>query len=187
MKTLFIVSSLLCSTAPAFCQASWTYRVGFVLNDKNGQPLRDDDLKSGTYKVFVCGGGSDSGARTLDYAASLGIFYATGGAIATVVSIGLINGRDTTIVSLPVGSERFILTTWPTTTGKYVINRAGVDEVEMTKARMMYPTRLNGNDTSLYSLAILDWDKYRLSQADAIRYFWKQFFAHSKPLKPLTH
>ncbi|UOQ99316.1 hypothetical protein MUN81_07400 [Hymenobacter sp. 5317J-9] len=187
MKILLIVAALLCSTAPAFCQASWTYHVGFVLNDKNGQPLRDDDLKSGAYNVFVCGGGSDSGARTLDYAASLGIFYATGGAIATVVSIGLINGRDTTIVSLPVGSERFILTTWPTTTGKYVINRTGIYEVEMSKARMMYPTWLDGNDTALYSLAILDWGKYRFNQADAIRYSWKQFFKHSKPLKPLVH
>jgi len=176
MKALLIVAALLCSTEPAFCQASWTYRVGFALNNEKGQPVHDYDITAGKYQVFI---GKDK--PIINYVSPLGLFYITGSAISPGISIGLINGRDTTLVVLPVVEERVILSNWPTKPGTYVLEvDFATGQLSHPEALQYYPPRFWGNRDSLFSLTILDWDKYRVDRKSDKYGGWFEFPSNNK-------
>lgn len=152
-----------------------------MLNDKDGRPLRSADIKSGKCKVFATSSGSSTGSLTLHYVAELNLFYVSDNAIALSVIISLVSGQDTTTVILPIGSERVVLSTWPTVPGTYTISRRYTGELEKPGATIMYPAKLNSSNPVLYTLAVLDWDKYRSSPSQ------HRFFKNIKPLQLQIH
>jgi hypothetical protein len=162
MKTLPVIAVLLCSTASAFCQASWTYHVGFALNDRSGRQIHDSDITSGKCRVFIDKGSPD---QVVNYVSTLGLFYITGSATYPSVSIGLINGSDSTEVVLPVGSERVILTNWPTNPGTYFLEIDETHSIKHPEAVLCYPTQFRRGTDALFSLTVLDWNQYRVDPA----------------------
>ncbi|MDO7847137.1 hypothetical protein Q5H92_12260 [Hymenobacter sp. M29] len=184
MKIPLVIWLLLCSIAPAFCQASWTFRLGFVLTDKQGQSLSVEDISSGKYQVFIGGGGTTSDREGLFYAEGLSLFYAIGSSTWPGVSIGLVNGQDSTIVETPIGSERLVLMNWPTEPGIYSLNEQDLADVNKSKSILLYPTKFHQGNRALFSLTVLNWNTFR-STHDVDRLTWKKAFMHSnKALKP---
>jgi hypothetical protein len=120
----------------------------------------------------------------LNYTSALGIFYMTGSATYPGISIGLINGSDSTAVVLPVVSERVILTNWPTIPGIYVLN------VDYETRRINNPeailTQFHSGDKSLFSLTVLDWSKYRVDPKNQ-DWNWKDYFIKDRIVKVQTH
>lgn len=157
MKLLLLLIAVCYSTA-CYSQASWTYRVGFALNDRNGKPLYRQDFTSGRYQLFT-----SKSHGTFEYVETLGLFCLSGSAIWPGMHISLTNGRDSTVVFLPIVSQRTILTNWPTKPGVYVLR--------LDSGKTNHPEAIQGStrfmsDGRLLSLTVLDWSKYLISQSD---------------------
>jgi hypothetical protein len=173
MKRLLLLIPL-CYSIVAYSQASWTYHIGFALNDKEGRPLYRQDFTAGKYQLFSSknAGRSSGHAGKFDYVESLGLYCFSGGTINVGIHLGLTNGQDSIVVVFPLGKERIILTNWPTKPGLYIL-----DTRQHPQAIQYYPTQLCQENQSLFSFAVLDWDKFRSNQPNGGRmqdYFQKQ-------------
>ncbi|MFD2721714.1 hypothetical protein ACFST9_23560 [Hymenobacter monticola] len=183
MKIILILALCTIVTTKAIAQASWTFRLGFVLTNKQGQSLSAEDISSGKYQVFIGGGGTSSDREILHYVEDLNLFYAIGKSTWPGVSIGLVNGQDSTIVETPIGNERLILINWPTEPGIYSLNEQDLADVNKSKSVLLYPTRFHQGNRALFSLTILNWNTFR-STRDVDHIAWKKVFRHTnKPLK----
>ena len=159
MRFVLLLSALLSISMSAFCQASWTYHIGFALNDRDGEPIIEHRLASGECRVFTH---TTDRKRVVKYNSELGFFYASGMQTWPYFTIGMINNRDSTAVVLPFGSERVMLTNWPTTPGFYVLSLDKEGKIAHPEAILPYQGQFRSHSKLLFALTITDWDKYRI-------------------------